>query len=161
MHRHRLFVVLVVILAGVSLIPFIGMASERFGWQRFAGLYEPDPNLVINYRTGRPGSYFTVTGSNFPPNVVAIVTINGHTLGELSTDGAGEFAFLLRTIEDTDPGAYFARAMVNPSAGVSFRLDPDEPLRLQEGTGTVFDVPDGIAFTRFVYLPIILRGSAG
>ncbi|MEE8390853.1 MAG: hypothetical protein V3S14_08690 [Anaerolineae bacterium] len=158
MYRRRLFVALAIILAGVSLLPFIGLASERLGWQRYMGVYEPTPSLAINYRTGRPGSRFIVTGSDFPPNNAATIAINGHTLDGMSTDDAGELVFLLSTASDTDSGGYYVTVQINPIAGVSFLLDPDAPLR-QEGTAILpaFDVPDGIAFTNFVYLPPVLR----
>jgi hypothetical protein len=48
-------------------------------------------------------------------------------------------------------------AAVNPSATVQFILSADEPTRAQEDSGTVFDVPAGIAYTGSVFLPIIIR----
>ena len=55
------------------------------------------------------------------------------------------------------PGRYFVTAAVNPSATADFTLDPNAPLRPQEGSGPVHNVPGGIAFAEFVYLPLVCR----
>jgi hypothetical protein len=49
------------------------------------------------------------------------------------------------------------RQSANPTASVRFTLDADDPVRPQEGVGPIFEVPAGIAFTEFVFLPIIMR----
>lgn len=113
------------------------------------------PSLFINYPDGQPGSYFTVTGSDFPLNSVVTLTINGLTFTEtLTTDGFGTITFLLSTAE-ADPGRYFVTVTANSSATVSFDLDPTAPLRPQEGTEPILNVPTGIAFTEFVFLPLV------
>jgi len=43
---------------------------------------------------------------------------------------------------------------------VDFTLDPNEPLRPLEGSGPVLDVPEGIAFTKFMYLPLVMRRAS-
>lgn len=45
----RLFVVLAILLAGLALLPRIGLPSERFGWQQYTAAYEQPPmfNLYI------------------------------------------------------------------------------------------------------------------
>jgi hypothetical protein len=48
-------------------------------------------------------------------------------------------------------------AAVNPSATAAFTLDAAAPLRPQEGSGPVVAVPEGIAYTRFVYQPFARR----
>jgi hypothetical protein len=45
----RLFVVLVVLLAGLALVPYIGLTTERFGWQQYAGAYEQPPNYTLYF----------------------------------------------------------------------------------------------------------------
>lgn len=116
----------------------------------------PKPTLTINYSTGAPGSYFTLNGENFPENSTAAVSVNGRSLGTTPVDSNGRFSFLLTTT-NADEGAYFATASVNPSATTQFVLGASEPLREQEGSGDTFNVPAGIAFNQFVYLPAILR----
>lgn len=119
--------------------------------------YEPTtPILSINYGSGAPDSFFTLTGSNFPPNSTATVTVNGQTLGTVSTDADGSLTFLLSTTS-ADEGSYYVTVTGNPSATVSFVLDSNEPIRPQDGSGSVLDVPEGIAFTESVFIPIVLR----
>lgn len=122
------------------------------------GAYEfANPSLTINYADGKPGSFFTVTGINFPPSRTATIIINGNELtNTLTVDTSGGIAFLLSTTQG-DPGRYFVTATVNPSATVGFTLDSNAPLRPQEGDGPIINVPNGIAFTEFVYLPLIQR----
>jgi hypothetical protein len=117
---------------------------------------QAQPGLSINYKSGSPGSFFTLTGENFPSDSTATITANGHVLGSASTDSSGDMVFLLNT-DQADEGYYTTIASVNPSATARFFLDAAEPLRPQEGTGSVFNVPSGIAYTNIVYLPLILR----
>jgi Tol biopolymer transport system component len=127
--------------------------SDVFVHERAVAL----PSLSINYPDGQPGSFFTVTGSNFPPNSTAAVVINGVTLTTtLPVDSSGGFLFLLNT-EQADAGHYFVTVTANPEATVSFILDPAAPLRPQVDSGAIFQVPDGIALTEFIYLPLIQR----
>jgi photosystem II stability/assembly factor-like uncharacterized protein len=115
------------------------------------------PALAVNYSSGAPGSYFAITGSNFPPVVTATIAINGNLLGTVPTDSSGGFVLSLETSPTTEEGLYSVTASVNPSAVTQFTLDAEDDIRPQEGTGTVFVVPDGIAYHYAVYLPLILR----
>jgi hypothetical protein len=45
MRKSRLVVVVFIILAGVALLPYIGLPSEKFRWQTYASAYEL-PNKV-------------------------------------------------------------------------------------------------------------------
>jgi hypothetical protein len=47
MHKNRLFIALAVLLIGVSLVPLIGLASERFEWQRYADAYQLDESIYL------------------------------------------------------------------------------------------------------------------
>jgi plastocyanin len=38
---RRLLIVLVVLMSGIALIPYLGLSAERFEWQRYADAYEP------------------------------------------------------------------------------------------------------------------------
>lgn len=156
-HYRRLFVAVAIFMSGAALIPYLSLSSEPFGWQKYADVYEPDqPSLAINYPTGQPGSIFTLTGSDFPPGDTATVSVNGNVLGSVTTDSDGKLMFLLDTT-NADEGFYGVTASVNPNAGTGMFLDADAPLRPQEDSGTVFDVPAGIALTEFLYLPVIYR----
>jgi len=115
------------------------------------------PALAINYAAGQPGSFFTLTGWNFPPNGAATIMVNGQTLtSTLPVNETGGFIFFINTT-GADEGFYSVTASVNPSAGASFQLSLSAPLRVQEGGGLTLNVPAGIAFTNALYLPLIAR----
>lgn len=116
----------------------------------------PPPTLSINYSSGKPGSFFTLTGANFPSTSTATITANGSTLGTVQTDSSGDIAFLLYT-DQADEGIYIVTATVNPGASATFVLDSSEQMRPQEGSGIIFNVPSGIAYTHIVYLPLTLK----
>lgn len=41
MKKYRtLFILLAILMSGVALIPYIGLSSERFGWQQYADAYQ-------------------------------------------------------------------------------------------------------------------------
>ena len=112
-----------------------------------------NPRLSINYSSGSPGSFFTITGQDFVPDSTVPISVNKNTLGNVSADSSGNIMFLLNT-DLADEGHYVVTAVVNPSASSYFVLDSDLPIRPQEGSGTIFYVPSGIAYTNIVYLPI-------
>jgi CSLREA domain-containing protein len=117
----------------------------------------PNPQLAINYPNGAPGSYFAVSGSNFPPDDQASVSVNGSLFSEIiATDENGNLSFILDTGQ-ADPGWYTVDVSVNPNASVAFLLSQDSPTRPMEGVGTVLDVPEGIALTEILYLPFALK----
>ncbi|MBN2389519.1 MAG: ABC transporter substrate-binding protein [Anaerolineae bacterium] len=115
------------------------------------------PELDINYTTGSPGSFFTLTGSNYPPNSTAMVSINGNVIQTLFTDESGNIEFVLNT-DQADVGYYEVTVSVNPSASMAFELAMDEPQREQEDQVPVVPVPPGIAINK-IYLPLVQRSS--
>jgi len=119
----------------------------------------PQVKLAINYPNGAPGSTFTISGSGFPVNAPATISINGHELGTCTADAVGRFVVLLTTT-GADEGLYIVTATVNPSASVGLLLDGEQPVRPQEDTGTTFAVPSGIAFTQQVFLPIVQQATS-
>jgi alpha-tubulin suppressor-like RCC1 family protein len=131
------------------------------------------PTLVINYRNGQPGSYFTLAGWNFPPGAQAALSINGQAITTtITVNQTGSFIFFLST-SLAEPGGYAITLSINPSGGLSldnslaapgsyvattsFFLADDAPLRPQEGGGLTFLVPAGIALHNFMYLPVVTR----
>jgi len=112
--------------------------------------------LMINYQSGASGSYFTITGTNFPSNDTASIYVNGNLLGNVPTQLDGSFTFILST-DNADEGTYFVTATVNPSATTSFVIDANEPVRIKEGSDPVLDVPAGISFIETIFLPVIVR----
>ena len=115
----------------------------------------PTATLTINYTSGKPGSFFTLEGANFPISDVATITVNGNTLGTVPTDPSGDLVFLLNT-DQADEGDYIVTVTVNPSSSIRFVLDSSKLIRPQEGQGPIFNVPGGIT-THIVYLPFVLR----
>jgi peptide/nickel transport system substrate-binding protein len=122
-------------------------------WDAFAAA--PAPDLEINYTSGAPGSYLNVTGSGFPPDGTASIVANDHVVGQLPVDGSGQISFTLTTDEAT-AGTYHLRVTVNPSGGLAFVLDEDEPARPQVGSLPLVEVLGGL-ITHHVYLPLVLR----
>jgi hypothetical protein len=113
--------------------------------------------LTVNYPYGQSGSFFTITGWNFPPGTLANLYINDQVItSTLPVNPTGSFIFFLNTT-GAEAGGYVVTASVNPSAATSFILFDDAPLRPQEGGGQTFVVPAGIAFHNFVYLPLVKR----
>jgi len=116
-----------------------------------------EATLSINYLTGEPGSFFTVTGSNFPAAGSVTVQINGTPIDTtLTTDLLGNLAFILDTTE-ADAGRYLVTVTVNPSLTVRFDLVPTEPLRSLSGDFEIIAVPAGIALAQAIYLPLVHR----
>jgi hypothetical protein len=102
------------------------------------------PGLAGNYAGGGPGSFFTITGHGFTPSSTTTVVVNGHALGAVATDAAGDCLFVLDTGQ-ADEGRYVVTATARPGVSTSFIIATGEPVRPQEGNGTVFRIPSGIA----------------
>lgn len=138
----------------------VDMLSESDGWiVGFDSLlrYEVQESaLSMNYNTGAPGSYFNVFGQGFPPNEVAEITINGHLLGSLPVNDDGTLAFTLTTAGAAE-GVYLVTVAANSSATQQFALSAADPVRPPEDPASTFEVPAGIAFTAFIYLPVVGR----
>ncbi|MGH2537450.1 MAG: hypothetical protein ACRDHL_08665, partial [Candidatus Promineifilaceae bacterium] len=116
---------------------YMELPSEAFGWQTFAGVY--DASLTVNYPTGAPGSYFTFTGQNYPPNTTADISVNGEFLGTVEVDADGAFTFVIYTV-GAQPGTYSVTAAVdaNATATAVFELLVGEPIRPLEGDEPIF-----------------------
>jgi hypothetical protein len=151
----RLLIALAIFLSGAALVPFVGLPQVGFTWQRYADAYNPT-GIEIDHSSGQPGSFFTLMGHNFSPNSTATIRVNGRVLGTLTTDATGGFTFQIDST-GADPGIYLVDASVNVNTRTSFVLDPNQPLHAQAGQGTIFNLPAGIAFTKQVILPILMR----
>lgn len=113
------------------------------------------PRLVSNFSAGAPGSYFKVSGNNFPPNKSATITVNGHYFGVIPVDNWGAFQFSFNTSE-ASVGFYLVTATVNPSRTTQFEVNDLAPLRPPIDNTQIFEIPPNIAFTEFSFLPIIV-----
>lgn len=123
----RLALTLMVLLSGLALIPFVDQPVTAIGWKLFAGIYTPV--LAVNETAGAPGSVFAFTGTNYPPNSLATIYINGQGRGTVMTNPAGAASFHVNTL-----GAAIGRydvtleVGINASATNGFDLDDGEPL---------------------------------
>lgn len=144
---------LIILLSGLAFMPFAGFSSEDLGWQRYAGVYQPQ--LGVNVDRGAPGSAFLFTGSGYQPNTWALIYVDGVVVGVVWTDGQGGAEFLIQTAADDAPDEYFVTLATdaNTSATESFELDAGEPVQPPPPAydGPVFDLqPD-------LYLPVIQK----
>lgn len=140
----------------------IDMLSSVSGWipSTGRGIYQYlIRELTLNVADGAPGSFFTVIGVGFPANEDASVEVNGRNLGTITTAPDGAFTLVLSTAEASE-GIYVVLARVglaNPRVATQFRLDANAPVRPQDGTGPIIDVPAGIALTDQLFLPVSVR----
>ena len=61
----------IIFLSGLALLPFAKLSADPLGWQRYAGIYNPD--LDVNPNKGFPGTAFVYVGSGYPSNALATV----------------------------------------------------------------------------------------
>lgn len=146
----RLFMALFILLSGMALVPFVERPLNPLDWRMFAGVYEAQ--LSVNYPTGRPGSIFIFTGSNYPPNQQATIAIDGEDIGTVNTGPAGQFIFDVNTT-GAAIAIYSVSATVNANASATsgFELQAEAPLRGDSGGGTTFYV------AYILYLPAIRK----
>ena len=114
------------------------------------------PALLLDYTTGQTGSFFTITGWNFPPGGATPITVNGITLtAALPINERGSFIFFLNT-HGALPGSYSLTANATESVSVTLLLDEGGPLHPQGGGGRTLALA-GIApvAARRTYLPVI------
>ncbi len=148
----RLLLTLGILLSGLALLPFVKLQAAPIDWTRLAGVYTPE--LAVNEPEGAPGSVFAFTGTNYPPNSVAAVYVNGVWLGTVMTDGDGVGRFMLDTAGAAIGGyAVTMEVDINASAHQTVALVSD---------GQVVTPPDGFPGPVFntpgvIYLPAITR----
>jgi hypothetical protein len=151
----------------------LGLGTRTKGLTPVIVVESASPPLIINYSTGQPGSFFTLTGWKYPTGAQASLAINGQVITTLTVNPTGSLSFFLDT-SGADVGGYTITVGVFPSGGMSYQdaslalarsytaitsitLYEDAPLRPQEGGGLVFSVLPGIALHHFVYLPVLAR----
>ena len=115
-------------------------------------------SLSLNYLAGQPGSYFTLTGANFPASSTATVLVNSQVVTDtLQVNETGGFIFFFDT-NGAEEGGYMVEVKVNPSAKALFTLNNNAPLHPQEGGGqSMILLPDiGVDYL-IVFLPLGTR----
>lgn len=149
----RLLAAITVLLTGMAFLPIVGLPAQGFNWERYAQVYMA--MVEINHPSGSPGSFFTLTGTNFAPNSTVNIYVNDIFVGIDQSDSQGNLTFILDTT-GADPGYYQVRVAGTRSATTQFRLDPDEPQWPQEGTDKVIAVPAGVGWDQILF-PAILH----
>ncbi len=119
---------LIFMLAAIAMVPLAGLSAERLNWQVFAGIYEPDLEVVED--RGQPGSAFHFIAAGYPPNMLVTVYRDGSPIGYMNSGPAGSFEFLVQT-QPSDPLERYditAATDINNSDTEEIRLEDDEPL---------------------------------
>lgn len=129
------------------------------------------PALELNYTAGLPGSFFTLRGSNFPPNSTDTIRVNGQAIAPVQIDAGGSFGLTIYTGSD-DAGQYIFESTVNASSRVELSLNEMASLHPRETGGVACNLqgnctlnppdpgpdPDPTpAPTSFVYLPLLAK----
>lgn len=160
--KSTMFVIAFVLISGLVLIPFAGVQGQVFRWQNYAGVYEtptPEPGggaLLIDFTYGVPGSFFTINGFDFIPDSTAVVRVNGVELGVVTTSSVGDLEFFLNT-SIASIGRYDVTVQQGAvSVGVSFQLIQEGDQHPLGGTGTIFNIPQGISIVQ-LFLPVVQR----
>jgi alpha-tubulin suppressor-like RCC1 family protein len=139
----------------------LGQGNSIYGMQTTPIDVESNgPQISINYPDGKPGSFFTITGANFPANSPVSIKANGKVLSQtINTNEAGEFIFFLSTPSDFAEGEYTLIVSVESSADIAagllsfdedtsasavFTLSASAPLRAQEGGGDTAQIETGV-----------------
>ena len=137
---------LLILSSGLALLPFIDQPVTAIGWKLFAGIYTP--LLEATETTGAPGSVFTFTGSNYPPDSLATIYINGKAQGVVTTDQDGVVVFLVNTLGAL-VGQYDVTLEVdgNASATNGFNLNDGAALLTPPSlSAPVVDLKDAVFF---------------
>jgi hypothetical protein len=92
------------------LLPLSGLSAERIHWINFAGIYEPDLDVISDDK-GAPGSSFFLVGEGYPPFAQAIIYVDGEPKCTVMTNVAGIADFIIQTYPG-DP--YGEASMTSP-----------------------------------------------
>jgi hypothetical protein len=146
----RILLTVLILSAGLMMIPFIDMPVTAIGWELFAGVYTPV--LDVNATTGGPGSVFYFTGSNYPPNGPATIYIDGSPEGTVMTDSSGTASFFINTL-----GA--AAGTYNVTMEANINASATRSIELVNGSAVVTPPPGANGSTIFIndvlFFPII------
>lgn len=143
-----------VVLSGLALVPVMGLPKAGFSWQRYANAYVPT-TLATNHASGSPGSFFTITGTNYPVNSTLAIHVNGAPLGSVLSDGNGNLLFVIDT---TGANLGYYTVVVDPVNNVStrFLLKLGDPVWPQDVGPPVLPLPPNIS-NQLIFLPGIFR----
>jgi hypothetical protein len=83
------------------------------------------------------------TGTNYPANSLATISVNGSEIGEVETDSNGDLSFIIATA-NSDPGSYTVTAAVdvNASAAANFTLIINGQFQPSPGNAPIFSLEE-------------------
>lgn len=125
----RMVFALVILLAGIAMVPYVDRPVAALEWRMMAGVYAPE--LSVHETEGAPGSAFAFTGSGFPAHSEATLFVNGRYLGRVLTDGQGSAQFIVQSPASSLAIGQYDITMevdMNASATQGFSLSHDAPL---------------------------------
>lgn len=112
--------------------------------------------LQVNHQNGAPSSYFWFSGQGYAPLQHVTVFANGRILGEIECDPAGNLSFRVST-DLAEPGLYYIYTDYAPLLRVVIELSSKADQQQLDGSGPIFALPLGIAYTDLLYLPAVNR----
>ncbi|MEM7133483.1 MAG: CAP domain-containing protein [Chloroflexota bacterium] len=156
----------------------IGEQTRTFDYQVM--LFDPDvagdeePPVMLNHAVGAPGSFFTVIGRDFAPNISLEVNISQRVHATIQTDDQGRFTVVLdsdgigrgtltlsvtsSTLGDAVRGAAASSFTSTTASGVTYlTIDPAAPRRVQEIPANSPPPFMLMVEQEYVYLPFIPR----
>jgi Tol biopolymer transport system component len=117
---------------------------------------DPRMQISLNQAVGQPGSLFVLSGSGMAPHDQVVISVNGRDLGDAATGADGSLDATLATT-NADLGFYILTVQAGMSrSSASFYLQTGL-VQTTAATGPVFEIPPGIAFANFLYLPVLGR----
>jgi photosystem II stability/assembly factor-like uncharacterized protein len=113
-------------------------------------------DLSLNHSSGSSGSFFTVTGTNFPSDQEASIKVNGNNLGTIAIDSSGGFSFQLDSSQASEGDYQVTVSVLDVHRTVRFLLADGEPVQPADGSGPMFVLPAGIGW-QYISLPLVSR----
>lgn len=131
----RTVVALVILLAGVAMVPYVDRPAAALEWRMMAGVYAPE--LTVHASEGAPGSQFAFTGSGFPAHRPATLFVNGRYLGRVMTDDQGSAQFIVQS-----PASHLALGHYDITMEVDMNASATQGFSLSSEASLVW-APDG------------------
>src|SRR5690349_3771484 len=109
----RLLIALGVLLAGLAVVPVIGMPAERFGWEQYARAYEPPPSQQWAYLIGvSPFTRGPDVAQASNGDTISIVGTGSFTEKSVIATGTGTFVQRTKGSNAVRRGTWIATSLV-------------------------------------------------
>lgn len=132
------------------------------------------PKISSSSSHGKPSSYFTIMGNDFPIDTSVDILLNGLKINSLNTDSNGQFRFVLGTTLTTPIGRYEVRTVSTSSEQLNILLMSTQNITTTEDslqiilsqdstvrvatpsiTSKIMLVPTNVQPLSLVFLPIV------